>query len=159
VLKAHEDRVYSAEFSPDGLLITSASLDGTAVIWPSATLEQLAVELSGHRGVVTSVEFSPDGKRAVTASRDGSARIWDADNGQSLAVLSGHSSLDSELRDRILRDVRSAKFSPNGKQVVTGTEETHATITPFLPGPAEALSFNPVRVFDVETGTEPIRSE
>jgi WD40 repeat protein/tRNA A-37 threonylcarbamoyl transferase component Bud32 len=160
LLKGHEDRVYSAAFSPDGLLVTTASLDGTAAIWNSATLEQLSVSLTGHRGVVTSVEFSPDGHRALTASRDGSARIWDAANGQELLVLQGHSSLDdSDLRDRLLRDVRSATFSPDGTRVLTGTEETHATIAPFLPGPPQKLSFNPVRLFDVETGTETVRIE
>lgn len=154
VLESHEDRVYSARFSPDGLLITTASLDGTAAIWRSATLEQLAIELNGHEDVVTSVEFSPDGTLALTASRDGSARLWDSENGQLRSVLKGHSTLDAELRNRLLKDVRSAKFSPDGKQIVMGAEETLATITPFLPGPARQLPFHPVRLFDVETGAE-----
>lgn len=156
VLKGHEDRVYSAAFSPDGLLVTTASLDGSAAIWRSATIQQLAVNLSGHRGAVTSVEFSSDGQRVLTASRDGSARLWDPVNGETLAVLAGHSSENTELRDRLLRDVRSAKFSPDGMQVVTGTEETHATITPLLLGSTRKLPFNPVRLFDVETGKQTV---
>lgn len=159
LLKGHEDRVYSAAFSPDGLLVTTASMDGTAAIWRSATLEQLAVNLNGHHGAVTSVEFSPDGRRALTASRDGSARLWDAASGETLAVLSGHSSEDQELRDRLLRDVRCAKFSPDGKKILTGTEETHATITPFLLGSPKKLPFNPVRLFDGETGTETVQMD
>lgn len=156
VLQGHEDRVNAAVFSPDGILVATASLDGTAAIWRSATMEQLAVVLDGHTGDVTSIRFSPDGRHVLTASRDGSAIIWDAASGESLAVLTGHASLqDTNLRDRLLRDCRTAQFSPDGSLVVTATEETHGTIKPFFSGQSQKLPFNPVRIFDTQSGTEP----
>ena len=155
VLQGHEDRVHAASFSSDGFFVATASVDGTSAIWPSATLQQLAIKLAGHQDDVTSIKYSPDDQLVLTASRDGSARIWDAGDGRELRTLQGHGSLDdAQLRDRLLRDVRSAQFSPNGSLVVTATEETHASITPFLPGDPQVLPFNPVRIFDVSTGTE-----
>jgi eukaryotic-like serine/threonine-protein kinase len=155
VLQGHEDRIHSATFSPDGFFVATASVDGTSAIWPSATLQQLAIKLAGHQNDVTSIEYSPDDQLVLTASRDGSARIWNASDGRELTTLQGHGSLDdAQLRDRLLRDVRSARFSTDGSLVVTATEETHARITPFLPGEARMLPFNPVRIFDSRTGAE-----
>src|SRR5688500_3978604 len=80
VLKGHTRDLANAAFSPDGKKVVTASSDGTARIWDSATGAVLAT-LSGHEEAVRSAAFSPDGARVVTASRDGSARIWDATTG------------------------------------------------------------------------------
>eukprot|EP00490_Sorites_sp_Unknown_P021719 CAMPEP_0114695042 /NCGR_PEP_ID=MMETSP0191-20121206/70908_1 /TAXON_ID=126664 /ORGANISM="Sorites sp." /LENGTH=51 /DNA_ID=CAMNT_0001990781 /DNA_START=38 /DNA_END=189 /DNA_ORIENTATION=+ len=46
-LDGHEDWVRTANFSPDGMLIASASYDGTARVWSSRTGECLQT-LTGH---------------------------------------------------------------------------------------------------------------
>ena len=61
------DYVNSAEFSPDGKRIVTASGDNTARIWDAET-GKLLHTLTGHEDRVNSAEFSPDGKRIVTAS-------------------------------------------------------------------------------------------
>lgn len=155
VLKSHYERVCNAAFSPDGLRVTTASLDGTAAIWKSATMEQLAIEMKGHSGRINTVDFHPDGTAVVTSSQDGSAIVWDTKDGTVVSTLRGHAEIsDDELRDRLLRDTRTASFDPTGTMVVTATEETSATVTPLLPGPARQLPFNPLRVFDAATGKE-----
>ena len=65
----------TAEFSPDGDHIITASDDGTARIWDADTGAALAV-LEGHEDVVSAATFSADGRWAVTGSYDGSARVW-----------------------------------------------------------------------------------
>ena len=57
----------SAQFSPDGTRIVTASGDKTARVWDAATGKALAT-LAGHEGSVSSAQFSPDGTRIVTAS-------------------------------------------------------------------------------------------
>src|SRR5262249_8067630 len=99
-LSGHDGLVRSAAFSPDGSRIVTASHDGTARAWDTATGKEIAV-LRGHESAVYSAAFSPDGSRIVTASSDGTARIWDAATGKEIAVLRGHEGL-----------VDSAAFSP-----------------------------------------------
>ncbi len=82
VLQGHQDRVWSAAFSPDGAKVVTASSDRSARLWDAASGQELAV-LQGHEDRVWSAAFSPDGAKVVTASSDRSARLWDAASGQS----------------------------------------------------------------------------
>jgi WD40 repeat protein len=66
----------SADFSPDGARIITASNDRTTRVWDAATGKEIAV-LRGHEGSVRSAVFSPDGAGVVTASEDRTARLWD----------------------------------------------------------------------------------
>ena len=67
VLTGHENAVHSANFSPDGNQVVTASKDNTARIWSKPSSVELAV-LPGHENTVTSANFSPVGKQIVTAS-------------------------------------------------------------------------------------------
>src|SRR5262249_5096603 len=69
VLGGHDGPVNTADFSPDGSRIVTASFDNTARIWDAATAREIAV-LRGHDRMVRSAAFSPDGSRIVTGSWD-----------------------------------------------------------------------------------------
>ncbi len=75
VLRGHEDSVESAQFSPDGKSVLTASGDMTARLWDATSGGELPV-LRGHSGGVWSAQFSPDGKTAVTTSKDQTVRLW-----------------------------------------------------------------------------------
>jgi WD40 repeat protein/tetratricopeptide (TPR) repeat protein len=133
----HAAIVWSAQFSPDGKRVVTASWDSTARVWDAQTGRPLTEPLK-HSGQVWSAQFSPDGKRIVTASEDfngGAARVWDAQTGQPLT---------EPLKHTIW--VISAQFSPDGKRLVTATGD------PSRAGEA--------RVWDAQTGqplTEPLK--
>jgi WD40 repeat protein len=74
VLRDHDDRVYSAAFSPDGARVVTASDDKTARILDVATGNGIAV-LHGHGGRVCCAAFSSDGARVVTASWDNTRNL------------------------------------------------------------------------------------
>jgi WD40 repeat protein len=85
----HEDVVYSAQFSPDGQRVVTASQDNTARVWDAATGKPLG-EPMRHQGAVYSAQFSPDGRRVVTASQDNTARVWDATTGKAISEPMRH---------------------------------------------------------------------
>ena len=115
----HHDRVVSAEYSPDGTRIITASGDSTARIWASDGSGEPVV-LEGHEGRLTAASFSPDVQHGVqhivTASDDGTARIWRAD-GSGRPVTLEHK-----------KAVRSASFSPDGRFVATASEDGKARL-------------------------------
>lgn len=116
VLRGHAARIESAQFSPNGQRIITASWDKTARVWDATTGQALAV-LRGHEGPVISAQFSPDGQRIATASADRTARVWDAATGRELMALRGH-----------LDRVNSVQFSPDGQQIVTASWDGTARV-------------------------------
>ena len=59
-VRGHTDWVSSAAFSPDGQLLVTASQDGSARVWETATGASIA-DLLGHTDSVVRARFSPDG--------------------------------------------------------------------------------------------------
>jgi WD40 repeat protein len=81
----HDDRVRSVAFSPDGNYVVSASDDGTARVWETATGNEIA--RMTHDDWVRSVAFSPDGNYVVSGSDDGTARVWEPATGNEIARM------------------------------------------------------------------------
>lgn len=137
----HADWIWSADFSPDGLHIVTASEDATARIWETETGKPVGKPLV-HQAAVKRATFSPDGRWMATASDavfnddgsvriGGSARIWDARSHEPLPVALHHS---TETGERL--GVMSVAFSPDSRSLVTGGSDNNA------------------RVWDVATGIE-----
>ncbi len=132
-LEGHNSFVTSAIFSPDGNTIVTTSWDKTAKIWNARTGQCLHT-LKGHIRWVLSVAFSPDGgtiatssyDTGVTTNADGNlvdilldctTKLWDARTGQFLYTLQGH-----------INKVNAAAFSPNGRTIVTASDEGTARV-------------------------------
>jgi WD40 repeat protein/serine/threonine protein kinase len=123
--KGHIWPVLSAAFSDKGEWIITASEDNTARVWETATAKPL-FELKGHTGNVNAAAFAPNTKhRAVTASQDGTVKIWDlnesmsdeAEETKEILTLDGHT-----------REVTSVVFSPNGRYILTGSQDGKAIL-------------------------------
>ena len=112
----HSDVVYSAQFSPRGQKIVTASWDGTARLWDAGSGKPMGQPMK-HQGRVFSAQFSPDGQRIVTASADQTARLWDAISGKPVGQPMTHEGM-----------VNSAQFSPNGQRIVTASADKTARL-------------------------------
>lgn len=127
VAQGHRKGVYQAAFSPDGKLIATSSKDGTARLWEAQTGRELRV-LPSQGGEVTNVAFSPDGQYLVASSlnfqdsqgveQPGTARVWRVATGERVA----------ELGDTAYGGVWSADFSPDGRWLVTASEDNTARL-------------------------------
>ncbi|NET90831.1 MAG: hypothetical protein F6K45_22530 [Kamptonema sp. SIO1D9] len=112
-LEGHESWVWDVKFSPDGKLLATRSVDGTAKIW---TVEGQELATNGHQDSFDEVRFSPDGKLLATVSRDGTAKIWTVE-GQEVTTLNGHN-----------YSVNYVSFSPDGKLLATASNDRTAKI-------------------------------
>ena len=108
VLAGHVKEVYDVAVSPDGSRIASASGDGKAMVWDTAT-GQLVLELGGHQGRVDAVAFSPDGEHLATGGYDKTVKLWN---------IGGHAD-----------GVWTVAFSPaNGAVLATGGGDRSARL-------------------------------
>jgi WD40 repeat protein len=104
--------INSANFSPDGTRLLTASWDRTARLWDVRTGQPIG-ERMHHDGTVSAAVFSPDGMRVLTASYDQTARIWDAHTGQPIGKPMKHED-----------GLEFAAFSLDGKRIVTVAHDT-----------------------------------
>jgi WD40 repeat protein/DNA-binding XRE family transcriptional regulator len=132
----HASGLNSIRFSPDGKLILTGSIDGTAALWDSLDGKSLQ-HYFGHSGSIVNVAFSPDGNYIFTASGDGTARLWNLQTGQELRRFTSPAYISS------------AAISPDGKYLLTGSNDGLArlwsvTARPELPSLATSSGFGAV---------------
>ncbi|CAE6405433.1 unnamed protein product, partial [Rhizoctonia solani] len=127
-LTGHSNCVNSVSYSPLGHVIASGSHDDSIRLWDVNTRRQLGVIRNGE-DTFYSVAFSPDAK--LLASGCGNYRgsdvvqLWDVQNMTAAAnPFKGHTN-----------PVWSARFSPDGTRIVSGSHDST------------------IRIWDVERGT------
>ena len=105
--------IRAVSFSPDGKYALSGGSDNIVRLWNAKNLTQLK-KFAGHAGYgIWSVAFSPNGKYALSAGNDGQVKIWDLAAETELRPLAGHVSGMAGGYGA------SAKFTPNGKQIIS----------------------------------------
>jgi WD40 repeat protein len=132
-LSGHDGPVRSVSFSPNGQLVLSGSEDNTLRIWDVKAGESLKT-LRGHGQPVRACVFSPDKKMALSGGDDSSVRVWNVAGYQEVRVLSSTVFVGHD--DAVL----SARFSRDGKHIVTASRDRTASLW-------DAGSGNPLKRF------------
>ena len=124
-LAGHGSGVTAIAFNHDGTRIATGSRDRTVRLWDAASGEELAT-LSGHGEAVTDLAFSPDDRLiasacgeqtrflggTITAATGTELFLWDLDSSELVRKFEGHS-----------RRIRSIDFSPDGRALVSASED------------------------------------
>jgi WD40 repeat protein len=158
-MRADQQAIFAARFSPDGRQIATAGEDGAIHIIDAASKRVTAV-LRGHSGPVYDVNFGAKGSLVISAGNDGTLRTWDPGT---MRVMRG--------------PVTNASISPDGRHVVAGGTDgtiriwsvpsgmleatlrghTRRSYAQFLPDDSQVLSVSDdrtARVWNVASGQQ-----
>jgi WD40 repeat protein len=154
VLRGHTDPVLDARFSPDGRRVLTVSGDRTARLWDAAVDSEGPPRRGPWRNVL-SAAFSPDGRRLAVTQHRKPPSVWELSTGAKLTVLQekvqdfglesvqfspdgarvlatrphpAEGCLWDAATGRLiaaLKDARVARFSPDGKRIVTAGGTGH----------------------------------
>eukprot|EP00931_Biecheleriopsis_adriatica_P076826 TRINITY_DN50499_c0_g1_i1.p1 TRINITY_DN50499_c0_g1~~TRINITY_DN50499_c0_g1_i1.p1 ORF type:complete len:409 (-),score=66.11 TRINITY_DN50499_c0_g1_i1:89-1264(-) len=77
-LIGHADTIWKLSYSPDDMLLTSTSADGTVRLWEVSTGLPVMILPRNHANWVWCLAWSPDGARLATGGSDARILVWDA---------------------------------------------------------------------------------
>ncbi len=186
-LLGHSAPVRAIAFSPLKNMMISGGQDNVLHVW-NLSSGKLKTTLRGHASHVRSCDFSPDGRWLLSAGRDQQIKLWEPDQYAESITLGSAGLGNVGLGDAALGDdtvvghsdaVLDARFSRDGKQIVTASrdrtaalwdvatgkmmqrfEEGHqflASSAKFFPGGSRLVTGagdGTTRIWDVATATE-----
>jgi WD40 repeat protein len=107
--QAHQTRVHSLDFSPNGRTLASTGAEPMIRLWDVAGGRE-AFPQPGHRTWIRTLAISPADGTVFTGGQDGTIRQWDRKSGRELGVIAGF----PDLADPIA-------LSPDGKTLIVGS--------------------------------------
>lgn len=69
-------RISDLEYSKNGKLLASASLDQTIHMWVTSEIDELPIKMTDNDAYVWDIAFSPNSDYLIAACGDGDLRIW-----------------------------------------------------------------------------------
>jgi WD40 repeat protein len=86
-IPAHNNSVFTLQYSPDGKYLISGSRDAHLKIWDVAANYTLYQQIVAHLYAINHIAFHPKGHLFATCSMDKSIKIWDSTTFRLLKVL------------------------------------------------------------------------
>ncbi|SAM04289.1 hypothetical protein [Absidia glauca] len=137
----HREPVYAVAMHPkDNNIIASGGGDDKSYLWRADNGEKL-FELTGHTDSVTAVAFSVEGDYVASAGMDGRVRVWKVENGELCASVEGPDEVVVRSNQGHMPTgkfmnifnghagpVTAGRFTPDGKKIVSVSEDTSMII-------------------------------
>ena len=87
VIEAHQNSVFTVQYSADGRYLLSGSRDAHIKAWAVADGYELAESIVAHMYTINHLSYSPSGKLFASCSMDKSVKVWDAASFKLLKVI------------------------------------------------------------------------
>jgi WD40 repeat protein/serine/threonine protein kinase len=135
----HNWWVWSAAFSRDESQIVTASQDGTCIVW-STESGKAGPPFTGHAGPAYAAAFSADGRSVVSGGYDNRVLIWQPDQVEpfNYELVVSKNGVNPPPKYRALEGhtgpVHTVAFSPNGKLVLSGSNDNTVKLWDFASG-------------------------
>lgn len=113
----HEEKINTVDMMPNGRVAMSGANDFIAYVWD--TVSGQIIYQFNHTSRVSKVALDPLGRYAFSADSMKSAHIWDLKTGKLITTLKG------TKRHEVFS---SARFSPDGKTLVTGAASSKVSV-------------------------------
>jgi len=157
-IRADEQAIFAARFSPDGRRIVTGGGDGAVRIIDAASKRETTV-LHGHTDLVFDVNFSSKGDQVISGGGDGTLRTWDAGDTRVMRGPVTNAAISSDGRRVVAGGtdgtVRIWRVS-NGRLEATLRGHAQISYAQFSPDDRHVVSFSydgTVRVWRVADGT------
>ena len=118
-LDGHSAPVRDIQFTADGNQLVSGSDDNTVRLWSMETLKDEKT-FRGHNGSVRSLVLADQDSIILTASKDNRIKQWNIEQYAEVRVLHSH------VLDEHRAEVLSARFSKDGRRIVTASKDRSA---------------------------------
>ena len=95
LLKGHTDLITGIQYSREGDLIISSSLDGTLRFWQTSTLNEIVcwpVFIDGERKGITSFDITKNGETIITSGYNGTISVWNTGKQDNILTIEAHES-------------------------------------------------------------------
>jgi WD40 repeat protein len=114
--------VNAVAYDPEGKRLVTGCSDGRVRVYDltkGALLREIIAHNTPNMQAIYCVAFSPDGKQVVSGSIDQTLKLWDAASGKMMQEFKAYKEKAFEKGHQ--EAVLSAAFSPDGKQIVSGS--------------------------------------
>jgi WD40 repeat protein len=114
--------VNALAYDPEGKRLVIGCSDGRVRIYDlvkGALLREIIAHNTPNMQAIYCVAFSPDGKQVISGSIDQTLKLWDAVSGKMIQEFKAYKEKVFEKGHQ--EAVLSAAFSPDGKQIVSGS--------------------------------------
>lgn len=86
----HQGSVVSVDWSADGKMYVTASLDGSIKVWDGVSSNCITTFAQAHEGAeVSSVQFTRNGKYVLSSGRDSLVKLWELSTTRCLIAYTG----------------------------------------------------------------------